>query len=78
MEVMTSSVSLFLGKRSGCWHRLRGADGSPHRVPLAVPPTERNNTQLISDDSDFTNESEEMTSLLEFCKADLLWESYLL
>lgn len=27
----------FLGKRRGCWTRLRGAEGSPQRVPVGAP-----------------------------------------
>lgn len=35
--MVVSSGSGFLGKRRGCWHRLSGAEGSPHRVPAASP-----------------------------------------
>lgn len=35
--MVISSGSVFLGKRRGCWHRLSGAEGSPHRVPAASP-----------------------------------------
>lgn len=34
---VVSSGSGFLGKRMGCWHRLSGAEGSPHRVPEGAP-----------------------------------------
>lgn len=35
--MVVSSGSGFLGKRRGCWHRLSGAEGSPHRVPVGDP-----------------------------------------
>lgn len=35
--MVVSSGCGFLGNRIGCWHRLRGAEGSPHRVPVAGP-----------------------------------------
>lgn len=36
--MVVSSGWGFLGKRRGCWHRLSGAEGSPHRVPVGAPP----------------------------------------
>lgn len=35
--MVVSSGCGFLGKRIGCWHRLSGAEGSPHRVPVGAP-----------------------------------------
>lgn len=35
--MVVSSGCGFLGKRRGCWHRLRGAEGSPQRVPVGTP-----------------------------------------
>lgn len=35
--MVVSSGWGFLGKRMGCWHRLSGAEGSPHRVPVGAP-----------------------------------------
>lgn len=36
--MVVSSGWGFLGKRRGCWQRLSGAEGSPHRVPVGAPP----------------------------------------
>ena len=35
--MVVSSGWGFLGNKRGCWHRLNGAEGSPHRVPAAAP-----------------------------------------
>lgn len=43
--MVVSSGWGFLGKRRGCWHRLSGAEGSPHRVPVGAPPGKVKNRQ---------------------------------
>lgn len=45
--MVVSSGSGFLGKRSGCWHRLRGAEGSPHRVPWGAPAGQRKEKETL-------------------------------
>lgn len=43
--MVVSSGWGFLGKRRGCWHRLSGAEGSPHRVPVGIPAKRVEDTQ---------------------------------
>jgi len=31
------------------WHRLRGAEGSPHRTPVASPPVKTHTQSQVSD-----------------------------
>lgn len=47
--MVVSSGWGFLGKRRGCWHRLSGAEGSPHRVPVGAPAGKVRKEKKIKD-----------------------------